>query len=121
MNNLSLYRCEGTHVPAPNAADLAQALTEVLHRGDRSDDDHPNAWLTLFTDLPGRCATLTVDIYTSGLAILTKLEDQDDDEPVLELRVHGVDLATAQAAWTLLARGDEASLIALFRAHESLQ
>ena len=120
MKNLVLNFRFGGHKGAPERADLERALDEIfresalgLTEGDLAE--HPSSWLTFGQQIEDRWTIVSVDIYRSGLAILSKHADQDDADPEYEYRCNAVDEAKALQLWDLLTRGAESELVARFR------
>ena len=119
MKNLVLNFRFGDHKGAPERADLERALAEIfresaldLPEGDLAD--HPSSWLTFGQQIENKWTIVSVDIYRSGLAILSKYADQDDADPEYEYRRDSVDEAKGLQLWDLLTRGAESELVARF-------
>ena len=119
MRKLELTCRFGAHKSAPDLADLQRALAEVfcesvLGLPEADLAEHPSSWLTLGWDVQDGWTTLSVDIHRGGLAILTKLADQDDAHPEYEYRRNALDETGALQLWQLLATGAESELLAHF-------
>jgi len=120
MKNLVLNFRFGDHKGAPERADLERALAEIFREStlglpEGNLAEHPSSWLTFGQQVEDRWTIVTVDIYRSGLAILSKYADQDDADPEYEYRRDAVDEAEGFQLWDLLTRGAESELVARFR------
>jgi hypothetical protein len=120
MRSLELTYRLGDHKVAPERADLERALAEIFQEpalglSEADLAEHPSCWLTLGWDAGNQWTVLTVDIYRSGLAILSKYADQDDADPDYEYRLSGVDESIGLQLWGLLAQAAEAELLARFK------
>lgn len=98
--------------------DLVNAARELydenitgMHEGDYAE--HPNAWLTLGYD---NGPMYVIDAYRKGMVILSKFNDQDDDEPVAESREEKVSEDTLVEVWTWLLERDIERIRATFPA-----
>ena len=66
----------------PTEDQIIQAVGELKI----SDPEHPNCWIELGFESDFGWSTISLDAYESGLIIYSEWEDQDDDDPKVELR-----------------------------------
>ena len=88
--------------------DLERALHELFEEGALrlpvgDLEEHPNAWLQYGYANSEKWSVVTVDVYRNGVAILTKYDVQDDDEPIFEYHMSPVSQAICLGVWQDLA------------------
>lgn len=103
----------------PTIEDMRYALNEIYAETElaipQSDlAEHPNTWLTAVSEDGERCPTTTLDVYRGGLLRLTRLRDQDDSEPELEVSRYAVAFEDVLELWQHLKIGDESAVVRAF-------